>query len=171
MATIDRTKITKPSPIVEDDQGQLRARQGISREVVAELSKVKGEPDWMAEKRLKSLEIFERKPVPTWGPDLGGLNLDDLVLYSPPTAGRFNSWDDVPDEMKQTYEDLGIPQAEREHLAGVVGVWRQEPVYEGLKEEYAKQGILFCSMDTAINEYPELVQKYFMTKCVPAQDN
>src|SRR5580692_333469 len=171
MATIDRTKIDKPSPIVEDEQGQLRARQGISREVVTELSKIKGEPDWMAEKRIKSLEIFERKPVPTWGPDLSGLNLDDLVLYSPPTAGRFNSWDDVPAEMKQTYEDLGIPQAEREHLAGVVGVWRQEPVYEGLKEEYSKQGILFCSMDTAITEYPELVQKYFMTKCVPAQDN
>src|SRR4051794_2826308 len=73
--------------------------------------------------------------------------------------------------MKQTYEDLGIPQAEREHLAGVVGVWRQEPVYEGLKEEYAKQGILFCSMDTAVTEYPELVEQYFMTKCVPAQDN
>jgi len=125
----------------------------------------------MAEKRLRALEIFERKPVPTWGPDLSGLNLDDLVLYSPPTAGRFNSWDDVPAEMKQTYEDLGIPKAEREHLAGVVGVWRQEPVYEGLKEEYAKQGILFCSMDTAITEYPELVQKYFMNKCVPPQDN
>jgi Fe-S cluster assembly protein SufB len=171
MATLDRTKITKQSPIVEDEQGQLRARQGISREVVSELSKVKGEPDWMAEKRLKSLEIFERKPIPTWGPDLSGLNLDDLVLYSPPTAGRFNSWDEVPDEMKQTYEDLGIPQAEREHLAGVVGVWRQEPVYEGLKEEYAKQGILFCSMDTAVTEYPELVQKYFMNKCVPPQDN
>ncbi len=109
MATIDRTRIDKPSPIVEDDQGQLRARQGISREVVGELSKIKGEPDWMAEKRLKSLEIFERKPIPTWGPDLGGLNLDELVLYSPPTAGRFNSWDDVPEEMKQTYEDLGHP--------------------------------------------------------------
>ena len=82
----------------------------------------------MAQKRLKSLEIFERKPVPTWGPDLSGLNLDDLVLYSPPTAGRFNSWDDVPAEMKQTYEDLGIPQAEREHLAGVVGVWRKSRI-------------------------------------------
>ena len=93
------------------------------------------------------------------------------MLYSPPTAGRYNSWDEVPQEMKQTYEDLGIPQAEREHLAGVVGVWRQEPVYEGLKEEYSKQGILFCSMDTAITEYPELVQKYFMNKCVPPQDN
>src|SRR3989475_11096945 len=175
MATVDRTadrpSITKPSPIVEDEQGQLRARQGISREVVAELSKVKDEPDWMAEKRVKSLEIFERKPVPTWGVDLSGLNLDDLVLYSPPTAGRYNSWDDVPEEMKQTYEDLGIPQAEREHLAGVVGVWRQEPVYEGLKEEYAKLGILFCSMDTAVQEYPELVEQYFMNKCVPPQDN
>jgi Fe-S cluster assembly protein SufB len=73
--------------------------------------------------------------------------------------------------MKQTYEDLGIPQAEREHLAGVIGVWRQEPVYEGLKEEYAKLGILFCSMDTAVNDYPELVQKYFMKKCVPPSDN
>ena len=171
MATVDRTKVAKQSPIVEDEQGQLRARSGISREVVAELSKIKGEPDWMAEKRLRSLEIFERQAIPTWGVDLSGLDLDELVLYSPPTAGRFNSWDDVPAEMKQTYEDLGIPQAEREHLAGVVGVWRQEPVYEGLKEEYAKKGILFCSMDTAVTEYPELVQKYFMNKCVPAQDN
>src|SRR6202789_1020026 len=82
MATLDQTKIAKPSPIVEDEQGQLLARKGISREVVRELSKVKGEPDWMAEKRVKSLEIYERKPVPTWGPDLSGLNLDELVLYS-----------------------------------------------------------------------------------------
>jgi Fe-S cluster assembly protein SufB len=163
--------INKPSPIVEDEHGELRARRGISREVVLELSKIKGEPAWMTEKRLRSLEIFERKPLPRWGVPLEGLELDDLVLYSPPTTGRFDSWDDVPEEMKKTYEDLGIPQAEREHLAGVVGVWRQEPVYEGLKEEYRKLGILFCSMDTAISEYPELVQKYFMTKCVPAQDN
>src|ERR1700692_2849129 len=133
MATIDRTRIAKPSPIVEDEQGQLRARQGISREVVTELSKIKGEPDWMAEKPLKSPEIFASKAIPTWGPDLSGLNLDDLVLYSPPTAGRFNSWDDVPADMKQTYEDLGIPQAERDHLAGGVGAGSQEPVYEGLK--------------------------------------
>jgi hypothetical protein len=89
MATIDQTRITKPSPIVEDEQGQLRARQGISREVVSELSKIKGEPDWMIQKRIKSLENIERKPVPTWGPDLGGLNLDDLVLYSPPHRRTF----------------------------------------------------------------------------------
>jgi Fe-S cluster assembly protein SufB len=170
LAATDKTRIPN-SPIKEDDQGQLVAKRGISREVVQELSRIKGEPQWMAEKRLKSLDIFLRKPIPTWGVDLSGLNLDELVLYSPPTAGRYNSWDDVPAEMKKTYEDLGIPQAEREHLAGVVGVWRQEPVYEGLKEEYAKQGILFCSMDTAVTEYPDLVQQYFMNKCVPPQDN
>src|SRR6059058_4675184 len=169
MAATDKTRIQKPSAIAEDDQGQLVAKRGISREVVEELSRVKGEPDWMREKRLRSLEIFERKPMPTWGVDLSGLNLDELVLYSPPTAGRYNSWDDVPKEMKDTYESLGIPQAEREHLAGVVGVWRQEPVYEGLKEEYSKQGILFCSMDTAVTKYPDLVQQYFMNKCVPLQ--
>jgi len=171
MAATDKTRITKPSPVVEDEQGQLVARNGVSREVVEEMSKLKGEPDWMRAKRIKSYEIFERKPVPTWGVDLSGLNLDDLVLYAPPTAGRFNSWDDVPEEMKKTYEDLGIPQAEREHLAGVVGVWDNEPVYEGLKQEYADLGILFCSMDTAVTEYPELVEPYFMTKNVPPQDN
>ena len=171
MAATDKTKIPRPSPIVEDDQGQLVAKKGISREVVEEMSKIKGEPDWMLQKRLKSYEIFMRKPIPTWGVDLSGLSFDDLVLYSPPTAGRYDSWDDVPKDMKDTYEALGIPQAEREQLAGVVGIWRQEPVYEGLKEEYRKLGIIFCSMDTAITEYPDLVEPYFMTKCVPPQDN
>lgn len=170
MAATDKTRIPNTT-IKENEQGQLVAKRGISKEVVQELSRIKGEPDWMAQKRLKSLDIFHRKPVPTWGVDLSGLNLDELVLYSPPEAGRYDSWDDVPKEMKDTYEALGIPQAEREHLAGVVGVWRQEPVYEGLKEEYAKQGILFCSMDTAVTKYPELVEQYFMNKCVPPQDN
>ena len=141
MATIDRTKITKPSPIVEDEQGQLRrppghlARggqraledQGRARLDGRETAEVAGDLRTQADARRGA-------------PTSSGLNLDELVLYSPPTAGRFNTWDDVPEEMKQTYEDLGIPQAEREHLAGVVGVWRQEPVYEGLKEEYAKLG-------------------------------
>src|SRR5439155_25784007 len=90
-------------------------------------------------------------------------------LYSPPTAGRHNSWDAVPAEMKQTYDDLGNPQAEREHLAGVVGVWANEPVYEGLKQQYKDLGTIFCSTDTAVQEYPELVEQYFITKCVPPQ--
>jgi len=164
-------RVPARSPIVESDQGELVAVRGVSREVIRELSRIKDEPDWMAEKRLHAFDIFERKPMPKWGVDLSELNFDELVLYSPPTTGRFDSWDDVPKEMKDTYEALGVPQAEREHLAGVVGVWRQEPVYESLKEEYSKLGILFCSMDTAVHEYPDLVEKYFMTKCVPAQDN
>src|ERR671915_1430021 len=167
MAATDKTRIAKPSPIKENEQGQLVAKKGLSREVIEELSKVKGEPDWMREKRVKSLEISERKPIPTWGVDLSDLDLSELVLYSPPTAGRYDSWDDVPQEQKDTFEKLGIPQAEREHLAGVVGVWRQEPFYEGLKEEYREKGIIFCSMDTAVTEYPELVEPHFMTRCVP----
>ncbi|MFL5825303.1 MAG: Fe-S cluster assembly protein SufB, partial [Thermoleophilaceae bacterium] len=102
MAATDKTRIQKPSAISEDEQGQLVARKGISREVVEELSKIKGEPQWMRDKRLKSLEIFERKPIPTWGVDLSGLDFDELTLYSPPEAGRYNSWDDVPAEMKKT---------------------------------------------------------------------
>jgi Fe-S cluster assembly protein SufB len=171
MAATDKTRIPKPSPIKENDQGQLVAKKGISREVIEELSRVKGEPDWMREKRLRSFDIFERKPIPTWGVDLSDLHFDDLVLYSPPEAGRYDSWDEVPEDIKDTYEQLGIPQAEREHLAGVVGVWRQEPFYEGLKKEYADKGIVFCAMDTAVKEYPDLVQQYFMNKCVPPQDN
>ena len=171
MAATDSTRVAKPSPIVEDDQGQLVAKRGISREVIAELSRIKGEPDWMRELRLKSYEAFVKKPIPTWGVDLSDLDLDELVLYSPPEAGRFDSWDDVPEDIKQTYDDLGIPQAEREHLAGVVGTWRQEPVYESLKKEYSDLGILFTSMDTAVQEYPDLVREYFMNQVVTPADN
>ena len=171
MASTDKTRVARPSAIKENEQGQLVARKGISREVIEELSHIKGEPQWMREKRVKSYEIFERKPIPTWGVDLSDLDLSTLVLYSPPEAGRFDSWDDVPKEMKDTYEKLGIPQAEREHLAGVVGVWRQEPFYEGLKQEYADMGILFCAMDTAVTEHEDIVREHFMNKCVPPQDN
>src|SRR5918996_6489106 len=106
MAATDKTRIAKPSPIKENEQGQLVAKKGISRVVIEELSKVKGEPDWLRDKRLKSFEIFQRKPIPTWGVDLSGLNFDDLVLYSPPTAGRYNSWDEFPDDVRETYENL-----------------------------------------------------------------
>jgi Fe-S cluster assembly protein SufB len=178
MSTVTKTqtksthkRLVRPSPIVETPQGELKARYGISRKVVTELSAIKNEPAWMRQKRLDAFAIFERKPIPQWGVDLSELNFDDLVLYSPPTTGRFDSWADVPAEMKATYESLGVPQAEREMLAGVVGVWRQEPVYENLKAEYAAMGILFCSIETAIRDYPELVQEYFMKRCVPPQDN
>jgi Fe-S cluster assembly protein SufB len=170
MATIDKTRIPN-NPIKEKSDGSLVAKNGISREVVIEMSKIKNEPQFMLDMRLKSLDIFHRKPVPTWGVDLSGLNLDDLVLYRPPDSGKFDSWDDVPDEQKDTFEKLGIPQAEREYLAGVVGVWDNNTFYEGLKEQYSDLGIIFTSMDTAVQEHPEIVEQYFMKRCVPPQDN
>lgn len=170
MATVDKTRIPN-NPIKETSDGELVAKNGISREVVIEMSKIKNEPKFMLDMRLKSLDIYERKPIPTWGVDLSGLNLDELVLYTPPGTGKFDSWEDVPDEQKETFEKLGIPQAEREYLAGVVGVWDNNSFYEGLKEQYRDLGIIFCSMDTAVQEYPELVEPYFMKRCVPPQDN
>lgn len=170
MATVDKTRI--PSTTVkEQSNGSLVAKNGLSREVVEEMSRIKGEPEFMREMRLKSYEIFLRKPIPTWGAPLDGLNLDELVLWSPPDSGKFDSWDDVPEEQKETFEKLGIPQAEREYLAGVVGVWDNNSFYEGLKQQYQDLGIIFCSMDTAVEKYPELVEPYFMKKCVPPQDN
>ncbi|MGK2878020.1 MAG: Fe-S cluster assembly protein SufB [Solirubrobacterales bacterium] len=170
MATIDKTRIPN-NPIKEKSDGSLVAKNGISREVVIEMSKIKNEPQFMLDMRLKSLDIFHRKPVPTWGVDLSGLDLDDLVLYRPPDSGKFDSWDDVPEEQKETFEKLGIPQAEREYLAGVVGVWDNNTFYEGLKEQYSDLGIIFTSMDTAVQEHPEIVEQYFMKRCVPPQDN
>lgn len=170
MSTAEKSRIPNTT-LKEQPDGGIVAKRGISREVVDELSRVKNEPEWMRELRVKSYEIYERKPIPAWGVDLSGLDFDDLVLYTPPGAGKTKTWDDVPQEQKDTFEKLGIPQAEREYLAGVVGVWDNEPFYEGLKEEYASKGILFCAMDSAVQDYPELVQEYFMKKCVPPQDN
>src|SRR5688500_19457173 len=107
MAATDKTRVQKPSAIKEDEQGQLVAKKGISREVIEELSKIKGEPAWMSEKRIKSFEIFERKPIPTWGVDLSDLDLSELVLYSPPEEGRSDSWDDVPIETQTTVDTQG----------------------------------------------------------------
>lgn len=170
MATVDKTRIPN-STVKQTGDGSVVAKNGITREVVAEISRIKNEPDFMRDMRLKSFDIYERKPVPTWGVDLSTLNLDELVLYSPPGSGKFDSWDDVPDEQKDTFEKLGIPQAEREYLAGVIGVWDNNPFYEGLKQQYKDLGIIFCAMDSAVLDYPELVEEYFMKKCVPPQDN
>lgn len=140
MATIDKTRIPN-NPIKETGSGRLVAKNGISREVVIEMSKIKNEPKFMLDMRLKSLDIYERKPIPTWGVDLSGLNLDELVLYKAPGTAKFDSWEDVPDEQKATFEKLRNPQAEREYLAGVVGVWDNNSFYEGLKDQYKDLGI------------------------------
>ncbi len=145
--------------------------KGISRHVVELISAEKHEPKWMLKKRLRALEIFESKPMPTWGPDLSGLDFNDITFYIDPSEQRFQSWDDVPDDIKRVYDRIGVPEAEKKFLAGVVAQYESEGLYNHLKAEWSKLGVIFCSMDEAVQKYPDLVKEHFMTRCVPAGDN
>ena len=125
----------------------------------------------MRAKRLKAFEIFESKPVPTWGPDLSGIDFQALTYYIRPTDRVAPSWDDLPAEMKATFDKLKIPEAEQKMLAGVVAMYDSETVYQSLQRPWEDQGVIFCDMDTALREHEDLVKEYFMTKCVPSADN
>ncbi|MFN3285859.1 MAG: Fe-S cluster assembly protein SufB [bacterium] len=148
----------------------FKSRKGLSREVVEEISYLKGEPDWMRAFRLHSLEVFWKKPLPTWGPDLSSIDFDDIYYYIKPTDRPARSWDELPQEIKDTYERLGIPEAERKFLAGVGAQYESEVVYHSLKEEWEKLGVIFVDTDTAVKQYPDLVREYFGT-VVPPEDN
>lgn len=156
---------------VDPEKDVYRTKRGLTREVVADISYQKGEPKWMREFRLKSFEVFESKPLPMWGPDLTGIDFDSLTYYIRPQDVQAQSWDDLPEDIKQTFEKLNIPEAEQKLLAGVVAQYDSESVYKSLKRPWEKQGVVFMDMDSAVKEYPELVQQYFMTKCVPRADN
>lgn len=146
-------------------------RRGLSRELVEQISSDKKEPAWMLEHRLKSLEIFLQKPLPTWGPDLSKLHFDEIIYYAKPgDVTNANSWDQVPDEIKKTFERLGIPEAERKYLAGAGAQYESQNVYHKLKEKWSKVGVIFEDMDSALQLYPELVRQYFM-KCVTMHDH
>ncbi len=148
----------------------FQARLGLSSEVVEEISWLKGEPAWMRDLRLRALEVFRKKPMPTWGGDLSGINFDDIYYYVKPADHQVRNWDDVPQYIKRTFDRLGIPQAERQFLAGVGAQYDSEVVYHNLHEELVKQGVLFLDTDTALREHPELFQQYFGT-VVPLADN
>jgi Fe-S cluster assembly protein SufB len=147
----------------------FKARKGVDAEIVNQISDMKNEPDWMREFRLKSLEIFESKPMPHWG---GAIDIDfqDIYYYLKPTNGQGQTWDEVPQEIKDTFDKLGIPQAERKYLAGVKAQFESEVVYGSLKEDLAKQGVLFTDTDTAVREHPDLLREYF-GKIIPPTDN
>ncbi len=147
----------------------FKAEKGISKEIVAQISDMKGEPDWMRDFRLKSFEIFESKPMPRWGGELG-INFQDIYYYLKPTDHQGKTWDDVPEEIKDTFERLGIPEAERQYLAGVKAQFESEVVYGSLQEDLAKQGVIFTDTDTAVREHPDLVREYF-GKIIPPHDN
>jgi Fe-S cluster assembly protein SufB len=147
----------------------FKAEKGLTRDIVQQISSMKEEPQWMRDFRLKSFEIFESKPMPNWGGDIA-IDFQNIYYYLKPTNEQGRSWDDVPDEIKETFEKLGIPQAEREYLSGVKAQFESEVIYGSLKEDLAKQGVLFTDTDTAIKEHPELVEQYFAT-IIPPDDN
>ena len=155
----------------DSDTAGATAKRGLSEEVVREISAIKGEPEWMLAKRLKAYETFLRKPMPTWGVDMSDLDMDQVKYYVRSTDRPTNSWDDLPEDIKNTYDRIGIPEAEHERLvAGVAAQYESEVVYNQIRSDLEEQGVIFVDTDTAVRDYPELVQEYFGS-VVPAGDN
>ena len=155
----------------DSDEAGRNAKRGLDEQVVREISALKGEPEWMLAKRLKAYEIFERKPMPTWGIDLSPLDMDAVKYYVRSTDRPASSWDDLPEDIKNTYDRIGIPEAERERLvSGVAAQYESEVVYHQIRGDLEQQGVIFLDTDTALKERPELVREYFGT-VIPAGDN
>jgi Fe-S cluster assembly protein SufB len=144
--------------------------KGLSEDTVRQLSKSKNEPEWMLEKRLLGYRIFKEKPVPKWGPDLSGIDYDDIYYYLKPNAKKSDSWENVPKDIKETFDKLGIPEAERKFFDGAEAQFDSEVVYHHVKEELNKLGVIFTDMDNAVKNYPEIVKKYF-GNIIPPSDN
>jgi Fe-S cluster assembly protein SufB len=148
----------------------FKPTKGLSSTIVREMSHMKGEPEWMLQNRLRALRQFERRPMPQWGGDMSGIDFDDIYYYIKPTDRQVDTWEQLPEAVKRTYEKLGIPEAERKYLAGVTAQFESEVVYHRNRDDLEAQGVLFCDMDTALREYPELVKRYW-GKVIPANDN
>lgn len=147
-----------------------KAKPGLDEKVVLQISKIKQEPQWMTDFRLKSYQIFKKKKMPTWGADLSKIDFDQIVYFIKATDRRMSSWEDLPAEIKETYDRIGVPEAEKKFLAGVSAQYDSEVVYESVKRQIKKQGVIFCDMDTAVAKYPEIVRGYFST-LIPPDDN
>lgn len=148
----------------------FKSRPGLDRELVEEISRMKGEPDWMREFRLEAFRIFESKPMPTWGGDLSEIHFEDIFYYVKASEHQERDWDDVPTYIKDTFEKLGIPEAERKFLAGVGAQYESEVVYHNLHKSLEDQGVIFLDTDSALREHPELLREYFAT-IIPPADN
>ena len=154
----------------EPEKYVFKARRGLNAAVVNEISQMKGEPDWMRAFRLHAYEHYTQRPMPKWGADLSTIDFDNIFYYIKPTEKRADSWEDLPPEIKRTYDRLGIPEAERKFLAGVGAQYESESVYHNLKDEWEKLGVLFLDTDTALKKHPDIVREYFGT-VVPPEDN
>jgi len=146
------------------------SKKGLSRGTVEEISKLKGEPKWMLDFRLRSYDIFMKKPMPNWGGDLSKIDFNNIYYYAKASEKTEKSWDDVPADVKKTFDKLGIPEAEKKFLAGVGAQYESEVVYHHLREDLAKKGVVFLDTDTALKEQPEIFRRYF-GRVIPPEDN
>ena len=146
------------------------SKKGLSRDTVVSISKMKNEPQWMLDFRLRSYDIFMKKPMPNWGGDLSKIDFQNIYYYTKASEKTEKNWDDVPEDIKKTFDKLGIPEAEKKFLAGVGAQYESEVVYHNLRDDLAKQGVLFLDTDTALKEQPEIFKKYF-GKIIPPEDN
>src|SRR5580692_7658054 len=155
----------------DSDAAGATARRGLSEDVVRNISALKDEPDWMLELRLKGLKLFRRKPMPSWGSDLSGIDFENIKYFVRSTEKQAGSWEELPADIKNTYDRLGIPEAEKQRLvAGVAAQYESEVVYHKIREDLEEKGVIFQDTDTALREHPELFQEYFAT-VIPPGDN
>ncbi len=155
----------------DDNKPVFKSRRGLDRRVVEEISYIKNEPEWMRTFRLRALDAYERRPMPNWGSSaLHEIDFDNIFYYLKPSEGQSKSWDDVPSEIKNTFDRLGIPEAEKKFLSGVGAQYESEVVYHNIREDLQKQGVIFCDTDSAVRDHPELMRKYF-GKVIPPNDN
>lgn len=148
----------------------FKTNKGLSKDIVSQISKVKAEPEWMAAQRQKAFDIFEKKELPAWGGDISQIDFSKYTYFFSPTDKISKSWDDVPEGIKKTFDRLGVPEAERKFLGGVGAQYESQTVYHKLREDLAKQGVVFTDMDTALKEHSDIVRRFFGT-VVPAGDN
>lgn len=148
----------------------FKAKKGLNERIVEEISWYKNEPQWMRKFRLNALSVFKTKPLPLWGGNLNNINFDNIYYYIKPTAKKAATWEDLPAEIKDTYDRIGIPQAEKKYLGGVSAQYESEVVYKSIQKTLTKKGVIFLDMDSGLREYPDLVKEYFGT-LIPPQDN
>jgi len=152
------------------DTSVFKSRKGLDAEVVRQISAMKNEPEWMLAFRLKALKHFQSRPIPTWGADLKDLDLNDLYYYVKPTEKEGRSWDDVPEAIKNTFDKLGILEAEQKYLAGVGAQYESEMIYHSVNEELKRKGVIFLSIEEGLRQHPDIFKKHF-SKVIPIQDN
>jgi Fe-S cluster assembly protein SufB len=170
MSTIDLDLSRYKLGWSDEEDYVFKPKRGLSEDIIREMSWMKGEPQWMLDFRLKAYRAFQKRPMPNWGGDMSEIYFDDIYYYIKPTDQQVDDWDDLPEAIKTTYEKLGIPEAERKYLAGVTAQYESEVVFHRNREDLERQGVIFCDMDTALREYPEIVKQYFGT-VIPRNDN